>query len=188
MSTRQESTHQRRWSDLLLGSAAAGLGAPLLLRGLRRVLHPGSRNTPVGMGWKAGLLGALVAGGLARRRLHAGARSGDTEASEEAAASSEVAAARESEARFDAGHPASSMDVDAMDTGAALEGEEDAEGLVADWRREVRRRRLAALEPRVAAHAEASGHEVFRAMERRPRRGPSGREQPWHEALVPTSG
>lgn len=183
MSTRRESTHQSLWSELLLGGAAAGLGAPLMLRSLRRVLRRPQGTSPAGMGWKAGLLGALVAGGLARRRLRAAARSEDTGASAQTPASLEVEAPLGTEARSGAGHPSTFMEA-----GAALEGEEDAEGLVADWRREVRRRRLAALEPRTATHAEASGHEVLRTMERRARRGPSGREQPWHEALASTSG
>lgn len=182
MSTRRESTHRSLWSELLLGGAAAGLGAPLMLRSLRRVLRRPRGDSPAGMGWKAGLLGALVAGGLARRRLRAGAGSEDTGASAQTPASLDVEASRGTEARSGAGHLASSMEA-----GAALEGE-DTEGLVADWRREVRRRRLAALEPRTATHAEASGHEVLRTIERRPRRGPSGREQPWHEALASTSG
>ncbi|MCY1019510.1 hypothetical protein [Pyxidicoccus sp. MSG2] len=155
MSTRQESTRQGRWSGLLWGGAAAGLGAPLVLRGLRRFLHPDRGDSRASMGWTAGLLGALVAGGLARRRLHSGSHSGS-------------------------GEPAS-------EAGAALEGE-DADGLMADRRREARRRRLAALELHAAAQSEASGHEVRRAVERGPRRGPSGREQPWHEALASTSG
>jgi hypothetical protein len=117
MSTRQESTRRERWSELLLGGAAAGLGAPLVLRGLRRFLHLGRGGSPASMGWTAGLLGALVAGGLSRRRLHRGSG-----------------------------------------------------------------------EPAPAAQPEASGHEVRRAVERGPRRGPSGREQPWHEVLASTSG
>lgn len=151
MSTRQESTRQGRWSGLLWGGAAAGLGAPLVLRGLRRFLQPGRGDSRASMGWTVGLLGALVAGGLARRRLHSGS-----------------------------GEPA-------PEPGVALE-EEDADGLMADRRREARRRRLAALELHAAAHSEASGHEVRRAVERGPRRGPSGREQPWHETLASTSG
>ncbi|WP_240360287.1 hypothetical protein [Pyxidicoccus caerfyrddinensis] len=116
MSTRQESTRKGRWSELLLGGAAAGLGAPLMLRGLRRFLHLGQGGSSASMGWAAGLLGALVAGGLARRRLHAGSGGEEREASA------------------------------------------------------------------------ASGQEVRQAVERGPRRGPSGREQPWHEALASTPG
>ncbi|MFP2909812.1 hypothetical protein ACLESD_33155 [Pyxidicoccus sp. 3LFB2] len=68
------------------------------------------------------------------------------------------------------------------------EAEDDADALMADWRRESRRRRRAALELRATTQLEASGHEVPRTVERGPRRGPSGREQPWHEAMASTSG
>jgi hypothetical protein len=165
MSTHPQSTWQGRWSELLLGGAAAGVGAPLLLGGLRRFLHPRQRGAPDRVGWAAGLLGALVAGGLTCRRLQRACAVEKTELPLKAPVGSE------------------SRSLMSAEVG------EDADEGVADRRREARRRRLAALELRATTHSEAPGHEVPRAVERRsPRRGPSGREQPWHEALASTSG
>jgi len=166
MSSSQASTRQGRWSELLLGGAAAGLGTPLLLGGLRRVLHLGRGSSPVSVGWAAGVMGALVAGGLARRRQR-------TARAEDCPASSGV----------------SVKEAPALPSTEPAAGE-DADGWMADQRREARRRRLALLELRAATLSETSGHEVPRRaeLERGPRRGPSGREQPWHEALASTSG
>ncbi|NMO14477.1 hypothetical protein HPC49_06325 [Pyxidicoccus fallax] len=149
-----------------MGGAAASVSAPLLLGGLRRVLGLERRGSPVRVRWAAGVMGALVAGGLARRRLkssheEAGRVSAETPVDTEAMAPPEPAA-----------EPPSEDDVAAL----------------LDWRRAVRRRRLAALEPRAATVSEPPGREGARSMERGPRRGPSGREQPWHEALATTSG
>lgn len=66
MKTRRASGTSGRLGELLLGGAV-GLGAPVMVRGLSRVLGVARRGPAVG-GWTAGLLGALVAGGLARRR------------------------------------------------------------------------------------------------------------------------
>jgi hypothetical protein len=65
MRSRQVSGRRARWGEVLLGSLA-GFGVPVLLRGVNR----GQRRlgSPVTMGAVAGLLGALVGGGLARRR------------------------------------------------------------------------------------------------------------------------
>lgn len=167
MSTSQASTRRGRWSELLLGGAAAGLGAPLLLGGLRRVLHLKRGGSPASMGWAAGMMGALVAGGLARRRLGA-----------------------ERDARASSMEERSSSRKSADVPGSGSEpADEEVEQLV-DWRREARRRRLAALELRAATLSETPGREVPRSAERErgPRRGPSGREQPWHEALASTTG
>ena len=175
MSTSQASTRRGRWSELLLGGAAAGLGAPLLLGGLRRVLHLGRGGSPASMGWTAGMMGALVAGGLARRRL----------GSERATRASSIEEPRrETSSKLEAADCSSG-------TGPAGDMEDEVERLV-DWRREARRRRLAALELRAATLSEPPGRESPRSAEqereRGPRRGPSGREQPWHEALASTTG
>lgn len=158
MSSRRESTRRRRWSELLLGGVAAGVGAPLVLRGLRRFLHLETADATAGVGWTAGLLGALVAGGLARR----GRLDGPGPEAEPRAAGAE-------------------------DRDAPVPAEEET---VFEARRvEARRRHLAALEQHAAARTDAaSGDEVLRALERRARRGPSGREQPWHEGLASSSG
>lgn len=162
MSTSQASTRRQRWGELLLGGAAAGVGAPLLLGGLRRVLRLERGGSPASVGWAAGVLGALVARGLARRRLRsareeAGLRPGDA-----------------------------TPPLHMTEAGVA----EDGEVLTVDWRREARRRRLAALEPRAETPSRAPGREGTGEMRRElgPRRGPSGREQPWHEAWRATSG
>jgi hypothetical protein len=160
MSTDEQST-RGGWSEVLLSGAAAGVGAPFLLKGLRRFLHLGQGRSPAGVGWTAGLLGALVAGGLARRRRQQAPGAERT--------------GRPGDASFEASGPDATPDV-------------EAEALLVDWRREVRRRRLAALEPRAMAPPEALAHKTLRTVERGPRRGPSGREQPWHEELASTSG
>jgi hypothetical protein len=63
-----KSTAQRgareRWGEILLGGIT-GLGVPVVLWGLAR--RGGARGSPVAVGTIAGLLGALVGGGLARR-------------------------------------------------------------------------------------------------------------------------
>ncbi len=51
-----------------MGGAALSLGAHLMARGLHRLLRPDSRGPLVGVACVSGLLGALVAGRLARRR------------------------------------------------------------------------------------------------------------------------
>jgi len=66
MNSRQASGPQRRWSEALLGGVA-GLGARMLLAGAGRLL--GFKRGPVAVvGGVAGVVGALVGGGLARRR------------------------------------------------------------------------------------------------------------------------
>ncbi|WP_164017420.1 hypothetical protein [Pyxidicoccus trucidator] len=169
MSTHEQRMRRGSWSELLLGGAAAGVGAPFLLGGLRRFLHLRQGGSPASVGWTAGLLGALVAGGLARRRLQ------DAPGQKAGAPAEPLLEA-----------PARPELPDA----SSLEGtEEDADEPMADRRREARRRRrLAVLAPRAPTQPEASGHEVPRTAEWRPRRGPSGREQPWHEALASTPG
>jgi hypothetical protein len=166
MHTSQASTRRERWGELLLGGAAAGVGAPLLLGGLRRVLRLERGGSPASVGWAAGVLGALVARGLARRRLP-GARGEEGLRPGDAPPTPRVTEAR---------------------AGVA----EDAEALALDWRREARRRRLAALEPRAQTPSRTSGREGPGGLRRElgPRRGPSGREQPWHEAeaWMATSG
>jgi hypothetical protein len=109
------------------------------------------------VGWAAGLLGALVAGRLARRHQRAGR---------------------------DAAPEASPQAPRAEASGSQEEAGDEV--LVADWRREVRRQRLAVLEQHAAVPAGGAGHAVTRVMERGPRRGPSGREHHWHEALEAT--
>ncbi|MCP3139520.1 hypothetical protein [Pyxidicoccus xibeiensis] len=106
------------------------------------------------LGWTAGVVGMLLAGGLARRR----------------------------HSRAHPQEPATAPTLMAV-----TEPEEELES-IADQRREARRRRLAALELRAATVAEAPAREVPRQTEPRLRRGPSGREQPWHEALASTVG
>ena len=64
MDSRQTSGRRRRWGEVFLGGMA-GLGVPLLLLGVGRVF--GVRGGPATVGGVAGLLGALVGGGLARR-------------------------------------------------------------------------------------------------------------------------
>jgi hypothetical protein len=155
MKSRQESTSPGRWSELLLGGTLAGVGAPLLLKGVHRWLHLKGGASTASVGWAAGLLGALVAGKLARRHAPGGM------APEPPTASPARALQEEDGGMWD-------------------------EALVADWRREVRHRRLVALEQYAAAAAGASGPEAPPVVERRVRRGPSGREQPWHEALEAT--
>lgn len=68
MTSSQASSSLGRWGEVLLGGMAASVGAPAVMKGVRRVLGLGGRGSPVGLGWTAGLLGALVAGGLASRR------------------------------------------------------------------------------------------------------------------------
>ncbi|HEX8700505.1 MAG TPA: hypothetical protein VF815_16770 [Myxococcaceae bacterium] len=66
MNGRQASGAGRRWSEALLGGVA-GLGARVLLAGAARML--GFKSGPVAVvGGVAGLVGALVGGGLARRQ------------------------------------------------------------------------------------------------------------------------
>jgi len=65
MNSRQASGPERRWSEALLGGVA-GLGARMLLAGAGRLL--GFKSGPVAVvGGVAGVMGALVGGGLARR-------------------------------------------------------------------------------------------------------------------------
>jgi hypothetical protein len=66
MDGRQTSGRRRRWSGVLLGGMA-GLGVPVLLLGVGRLF--GVRGGPATVGGVAGLLGALVGEGLARRSL-----------------------------------------------------------------------------------------------------------------------
>ncbi|HZI12226.1 MAG TPA: hypothetical protein VE153_17715 [Myxococcus sp.] len=156
MKSRQESTSPGRWRELLLGGTLAGVGAPLLLKSLHRWLHLKGGASTASVGWAAGLLGALVAGRMARRRASDG----------------------------EAPEPPEESQASAPPEGDG--GTEDEARVVADWRREVRRRRLAALAQHAAAAAGASGPKAPPVVERRVRRGPSGREQPWHEALEAT--
>ena len=66
MNSRQASGPRRRWSEALLGGVA-GLGARMLLAGAGRLL--GFKRGPVAVvGGVAGVVGALVGGGLARRQ------------------------------------------------------------------------------------------------------------------------
>lgn len=58
-----------RWSDSWVGGAAAGMGAHLVVRGIHRLLRPDVRGPVVGVACASGMLGALVAGRLVRRRL-----------------------------------------------------------------------------------------------------------------------
>jgi hypothetical protein len=64
MESRQGKSVRHRWREALLGGLA-GLGVPVLLRGLRRGRRPST--SPATVGVLAGLLGALVGGGVARR-------------------------------------------------------------------------------------------------------------------------
>ncbi len=65
MTSRQASGPEKRWSEALLGGMA-GLGARVLLAGAGRLL--GFKSGPVAVvGGVAGVVGALVGGGLARR-------------------------------------------------------------------------------------------------------------------------
>ncbi|QDE71495.1 hypothetical protein BHS07_33985 [Myxococcus xanthus] len=52
-----------------MGGAAAGVGAHLVVRGIHRLLRPDLRGPVVGVACASGMLGALVAGRLARHRL-----------------------------------------------------------------------------------------------------------------------
>ncbi|NVI98388.1 hypothetical protein HV824_09665 [Myxococcus sp. AM009] len=52
-----------------MGGAAAGVGAHLMVRGIHRLLRPDLRGPVVGVACASGMLGALVAGRLARSRL-----------------------------------------------------------------------------------------------------------------------
>ena len=54
--------------DSWVGGAAIGLGAHLVARGVHWLLRPGLRGPVVSVACASGLLGALVAGRLARRR------------------------------------------------------------------------------------------------------------------------
>ncbi|HLL03889.1 MAG TPA: hypothetical protein VK539_25110 [Myxococcaceae bacterium] len=66
MTSRQASGPEKRWSEALLGGMA-GLGARVLLAGAGRLL--GFKSGPVAVvGGVAGVVGALVGGGLARRQ------------------------------------------------------------------------------------------------------------------------
>ena len=66
MNSRQASGPEKRWSEALLGGMA-GLGARVLLAGAGRLL--GFKSGPVAVvGGVAGVVGALVGGGLARRQ------------------------------------------------------------------------------------------------------------------------
>ncbi|AKQ63308.1 hypothetical protein A176_000220 [Myxococcus hansupus] len=51
-----------------MGGAAVGIGAHLVATGVHWLLRPGLRGPVVGVACASGLLGALVAGRLARRR------------------------------------------------------------------------------------------------------------------------
>jgi len=65
MNSRQASAPEKRWSEALIGGMA-GLGARVLLAGAGRLL--GFKSGPVAVvGGVAGVVGALVGGGLARR-------------------------------------------------------------------------------------------------------------------------
>jgi hypothetical protein len=64
MKSRAERGSRHRWGEVLLGSLM-GLGVPMVLLGLAR--RRGLQGSPVAVGTIAGLLGALVGGGLARR-------------------------------------------------------------------------------------------------------------------------
>ncbi len=82
MDGRQASGSKRRWSEALLGGVA-GLGARVLLAGAARLL--GFKKGPVAVvGGVAGLVGALVGGGLARRqrRLELGQGEGEEASAE----------------------------------------------------------------------------------------------------------
>lgn len=70
MNGRQASGSRRRWSEAFLGGVA-GLGARMLLAGASRLL--GFKRGPVAvLGGVAGVVGALVGGGLARRERRSG--------------------------------------------------------------------------------------------------------------------
>ncbi|QSQ22588.1 hypothetical protein JY651_47050 [Pyxidicoccus parkwayensis] len=212
MGTEQESTLHGRWSGLLLSGAAAGLGAPLMLSGLRRLLQVKPERSRARVGLRVGALAALVAGGLARRWRHAHAAHGTHPADGgPLGLEQDGGAAHWTEHAADGTPLGMKPGVDGGATrclehardGTALwrrhvahgtastpepdlsqEALEEAE-LTADRRREARRRRLAALGQHAAAHVEApSPDAALRALERRHRRGPSGREQPWHEASL----
>jgi hypothetical protein len=64
MGGRRASGCQKRWGEVLFGGVA-GLGVPMLLLGVGRVL--GVQGGLAAIGGVAGVLGALVGGGLARR-------------------------------------------------------------------------------------------------------------------------
>ncbi|MFL5346816.1 MAG: hypothetical protein ACJ8AT_18700 [Hyalangium sp.] len=64
MKSKHAGRPRHRWNEALLGGLA-GLGVPVLLRG---GAHGRKRSNPAAVGVVAGLLGALVGGGLARRR------------------------------------------------------------------------------------------------------------------------
>ncbi|MDY7227672.1 hypothetical protein [Hyalangium rubrum] len=66
MKSRQASGPGKRWEEALLGGVA-GLGARVLVLGAARLL--GVKSGPVALGGMAGLLGALVGGGIARRHF-----------------------------------------------------------------------------------------------------------------------
>ncbi|SDD72611.1 hypothetical protein [Myxococcus virescens] len=69
MRSRQGTGEPWRWSDSWVGGAAAGVGAHLVVRGIHRLLRPDLRGPMVGVACASGMLGALVAGRLARHRL-----------------------------------------------------------------------------------------------------------------------
>ncbi|WP_237078896.1 hypothetical protein [Myxococcus xanthus] len=69
MRSRQGTWEPWRWSDSWVGGAAAGVGAHLVVRGIHRLLRPDLRGPVVGVACASGMLGALVAGRLARHRL-----------------------------------------------------------------------------------------------------------------------
>jgi hypothetical protein len=66
MRSRQAGRARGRWSEVLLGGLA-GLGVPVLLLGTA-AQGPGRPRSPATVGVVAGLLGAWVGSGLARRR------------------------------------------------------------------------------------------------------------------------
>jgi hypothetical protein len=64
MKSMQANGPRERWREALLGGLA-GLGVPVLLLGMARML--GIQSGPATVGGAAGLVGALVGGKLARR-------------------------------------------------------------------------------------------------------------------------
>ncbi|WP_426755265.1 hypothetical protein [Myxococcus sp. Y35] len=68
MRSRQETWEPWRGRHAWAGGATAGLGAHLVVRGLHRLLRPDLRGPVVGVACASGMLGALVARRLARRR------------------------------------------------------------------------------------------------------------------------